>query len=533
MLTLFISIGIGLATLTALAFSTHPSRSVYITTYDLLLPFEPYVRSNNTGKITLGLDHNISDTQAVIDEIKGSLSPPEGANITVLSLEYNSTENQCFADTSIISEPIRQILKHISSKFFFISIGIVTILYTITFVLALQRQNPRIRALKKSLNVLSRFDTNSSSKRTTKQTDSPVAAPSNTTTGPPRTRTTPPKQNTTTRSDGKSKLNTKNSRSSQQYEMSRIIVNEDSDDQHPSVTLLQKTAKDPEQDPPVSASEGTSDDLPPDAEKCNGAKQVSFHIDQRRNILKKQRNMQFSLSSVSSDVDLAGNNDIHYKLPCPCSQTRQLLIKFHFAGPSSYLHRWLCCCCYWKNRAMANRHRPSNQSTMEDEASNILPSPVPPAHSSSIHSETLKRQLHQHRLKQIRMASTFLIITVSFVLLYLPSILNAEQIIRSPMTVYYLYLCTHALNPLIYCFMNPSLRAYVVSMFKCRSRREQSSFKTKARLQSFVERWRFTRRTLVLHFFSFAYRIRFFVVPIVVLVLIVVIECEWKTPFVL
>jgi hypothetical protein len=115
---------------------------------------------------------------------------------------------------------------------------------------------------------------------------------------------------------------------------------------------------------------------------------------------------------------------------------------------------------------------------MEDEPSRILTTAASPSNTINQHhtsnSDVLRKQLYRHRLKQIRMASTFLLITVSFVLFYLPSILTAERMIKSPIMIYYLFLCTHALNPLIYCFMNVSLRAYVRSMLKCQTKPKQS-----------------------------------------------------------
>jgi len=36
-----------------------------------------------------------------------------------------------------------------------------------------------------------------------------------------------------------------------------------------------------------------------------------------------------------------------------------------------------------------------------------------------------------------------------------------------------LYLCTHALNPIIYCFMNMNLRAYAFSMLRCRKKQRR------------------------------------------------------------
>ncbi len=481
-MTLFISIGIGLGTLTALAFSTQPLRKNYLANYDLLLPNESSIRTNNEMEVFLEPDQNCSLSSDTINLVTEQLSIPDGANITLLNLAYISTSERCFADTSIIPETLREVLKHVSNKVFYTLIGIVTIFYTITYVLVLHRQNPRIRALKKSLNVLNQFDSYPPKKSNQQVIDSIVLIRHPLSLSVPST-----KQPTTTILNEVNSLNenllskqisTKSpiNNYEQQYEMSKFINNDDSDDQSlPVPTMRRKTTKrkkkaqpQPQQQQHICISENTSDELPPSTEKLNGSKQVSFQIENHHNTVTNEQNKRLSISAVCFNGDLDSNNDMYYKLPCPCSTKRHLLIKFHFVRPPLEFSKCLCCCCIKKSRSI--KHHPSITSQTEDETVTILPPTVQQSHVPTSNSDTLRRQLHQHRLRQIRMASTFLIITVSFVLFYLPSILNAERIMKSPIMIYYLFLCTHALNPLIYCFMNPSLRAYVISMFNCRTR---------------------------------------------------------------
>ncbi|CAF4567491.1 unnamed protein product [Rotaria sp. Silwood2] len=487
LLTLFISIGIGLGTLTALAFSTQPNKKNYLANYDFIEANGSYV-TNNQKEISLDVDQNSSFSPNMINSINEHLSISDGANLTNFTLQYKSTTLRCFADTSIISENLRDLLKHVSNKVFFTLIGIVTIFYTITFVLALHRQNPRIRALKRSLNVLNKFDSYPSTRSNERATDSIVSVePPLYSSGTMATTTTAVSSKQATiilnkfnHSDdnllSKQTLNKAGSITDEkQYEMSNFINNDDSDDQNnSSPLLLRKTVKHEDktqQDHHISISDGISDDLQPSTEKIHGTKQVSFRIDSHRNTLNNEPNQHYSTSSSFFNGDVNVNNDMYYKLPCPCSTTCQLLIKFHFARPSSQLNRWLCFCCI-KNKSSSNHHSSIGNQT-QDETTKVLTSSIQGNRTTASNSETLRKQLHQHRLKQIRMASTFLIITVSFVLFYLPSILNAERIIKSHIMVYYLYLCTHALNPVIYCFMNPNLRAYVMSMFHCRTRQKE------------------------------------------------------------
>ncbi|CAF4542297.1 unnamed protein product [Rotaria sp. Silwood1] len=461
LLTLFISVGIGLGILTALAFSSLPYREFYLANYTVILPNEPHLLKADSQKISIEFTQKDVLMHDLINTIHEQVPISVDANITNVSLSYISTNGRCFADTSIISETTREILRHTSNKFFFISIGIVTILYTITFVLALQRQNPRIRALKKSLNVLNKFNSNTLNDRQISnhqeqlRNDSIISSYSGI---------------YTSIQNKSSNIELKNvpTHDNQQYAMSTFISNDEFNDQNIS--------NEPKNDFQISISETASDDLQASTEKLSNIKQVSFQVEQNDNVTTNDDKQQLSFMTNSFDTDLNQNTETYYKLPCPCSSTRHLLIKFHFIQPTFDIHQWLfcCCCCCIRKSSISNDHQLSILSSNEDETSTILPPALPNAHPQQpliSNSAILKKQLYRHRLKQIRMASTFLLITVSFVVFYLPSILNAERYIKSPLMIYYLYLCTHALNPIIYCFMNRSLRAYVFRMLKCRTKR--------------------------------------------------------------
>ncbi|CAF0749313.1 unnamed protein product [Adineta steineri] len=463
LLITFISIGVGLGLLTALAFSSSPYRVVYLANYTLIPSNQSFMIKNDAQKISITNEQKNVPSFKLTDLMHEQLSIPVTINITDINLTYVSTHDVCFADTSIISETIRDILRHISNKFFFISIGIVTILYAITFILALHRQNPRIRALKKSLNVLNKFD----------------SYPSNNHHHHQQINSHPVKQRTdslassysplvASRKIKQSLIDSKclSANDNQQFEMASF---NSSNEEHDVLT-------EPKTDFHRSISEGQSDDLQVSTEKFSNMKQVSFQVAHSEDPLINNDKQHLSSRSNSSDIDLDRNNDTYYKFPCPCSTTRQLLIKFHFAQPTLDINQWLCYCCMKKSKS-SNDKQITEIHPLEDEAATILPPHLPSnqyhQRTSISNSEILKRQLHRHRIKQIRMASTFLLITVSFVLFYLPSILNAERYIKSPLWIYYLYLCTHALNPIIYCFMNVNLRVYIISMLKCQTKQRR------------------------------------------------------------
>ena len=369
------------------------------------------------------------------------------ANITNVNSTYTSTPNRCFADTSIISETMREILRHISNKVFFISIGIVTIFYTISFVLALHRQNPRIRALKQSLNVLNKFHAPPSAYRQSRGL-SIVSA------------------NSALCSTAKVKRTIIESKNTLENEYQQCSM--------PSTISYdaiekQELVDEPNNDLAISTSVIPLDDLRMPSEKLRHTKRVSFQNEYSDDMLTNDNKQPLSFLSNSCDTDFAQNTKTYYRIPCPCLTTRQLFIKFHFTQPALNINQLSCCRCIKKSRP-SDDHQLSNINSTEDET---LPLPNASHRQSSIsNSEILKKHLFQYRIKQIRMALTFLLITVSFVLFYLPSILSAERYIKSPLMIYYLYLCTHALNPMIYCFMTQSLREYVFAILKCQRKRK-------------------------------------------------------------
>ena len=154
-----------------MAFSTQPFRKLYLAHYELTPSNKSFIKTY-TQEIVLSSNQNSSLSSDTINLVAEQLTIPTGSNITILSLEYKSMVEHCFADTSLISESLRDLLKNVSNKVFFTLIGIVTLFYAITFILALHRQNPRIRALKKSLNVLTKFDSYSSTKLNQQKYDS-------------------------------------------------------------------------------------------------------------------------------------------------------------------------------------------------------------------------------------------------------------------------------------------------------------------------------------------------------------------------
>lgn len=460
MLTLFLLIGIGSGILVALAFASIPYRESYLANYQFIESDERQIIRNGSHEISLELDKRNLSLWELIETVQELVPLPPLANITHANLTYLATHETCFADTTIISETVRDILRHISNKLFFISIGIVTIFYAIIFILALQRQNPRIRALKKSLSVLNKFNARSSNER-------PSIA---------EHRPTKPHIDSVASyypldTSGKARVSLIDSnglaaKHNSQYEMASFISNDDLDDQQNGTNL-------PKQDSQHCRLDLTGDDLQVSNEKYPNMKQVSFQVQNHDD----QQQVPFLIDSCP--VNAEENNGTLYKFPCPCSTTRQLLIKFHFAQPKVDLNQWLCFCCV-KKRSPIDHRQGSIITTIEDEPSTVLTSSTSPTHHSSqpSHSEIIRKQLYRHRIKQIRMASTFLIITVSFVLFYLPSVLTAARIIKSPILIYYAFLCTHALNPIIYCFMNMNLRAYVFSMFRCRKVHKNRSLST-------------------------------------------------------
>ena len=50
------------------------------------------------------------------------------------------------------------------------------------------------------------------------------------------------------------------------------------------------------------------------------------------------------------------------------------------------------------------------------------------------------------------------VVTVAFIIAYLPSWLMAFQVIDFNVIIFYVYFSNHIVNPIIYAFMNPAFR---------------------------------------------------------------------------
>ena len=323
--TFLILIGIVLGVFTALAFSSTPVEREYLINVTYLNV--AHVHNHTVRRIRLAFGSENSTSLADLTRpIFDSLEIPVGATVTNISLVYQATIKRCFADTSIISESNREILRHTSNKLFFISIGIVTILYTITFILALRQQNPRIRALKKSLHVLNQFDSQPSTHQSQRTNSLPLSY------SVPREGTAAQAESTTLLvHDGQNNV-------------------DNSDETH----ALDSSTK--QHESRVSLSEGTSDDIHTSREKIHPTKRVSFQIQS----IDEQGKPHLDASSTA----LATQSDTYYKLSCPCSTTRQLFIKFHFAQPTLSLNQWLCSCC--------PKRSPSSSPSLGDLQSSII-----------------------------------------------------------------------------------------------------------------------------------------------------------------
>ena len=61
-------------------------------------------------------------------------------------------------------------------------------------------------------------------------------------------------------------------------------------------------------------------------------------------------------------------------------------------------------------------------------------------------------------LANIRTAVMLFVVTVAFIIAYLPSWLMAFQVIDFNVIIFYVYFSNHIVNPIIYAFMNPAFR---------------------------------------------------------------------------
>lgn len=89
-------------------------------------------------------------------------------------------------------------------------------------------------------------------------------------------------------------------------------------------------------------------------------------------------------------------------------------------------------------------------------------------------------RLHGHRLsiksfkdtslfQNMKMAGMLFVVAIVYILTFIPAMLMASDIITLFLPIFYLYYANNAVNPIIYCFMNPNFRADIRAFLKLRT----------------------------------------------------------------
>ena len=86
---------------------------------------------------------------------------------------------------------------------------------------------------------------------------------------------------------------------------------------------------------------------------------------------------------------------------------------------------------------------------------------------------TLKEK---YLLANIRTALMLFVVTLVFILAFLPSWLMAHGVVRFHAVVFYCYFAYNVSNPIIYAFMNPTFRKELQEVLCCRGLRNRTSF---------------------------------------------------------
>jgi len=74
-------------------------------------------------------------------------------------------------------------------------------------------------------------------------------------------------------------------------------------------------------------------------------------------------------------------------------------------------------------------------------------------------------------MANLKTAAMLFVVTVVFVVTFLPAFLMALNIIPHNMVIFYLYFANNVANPVIYSFMNQNFRADLQRIFLRQSRR--------------------------------------------------------------
>jgi hypothetical protein len=96
----------------------------------------------------------------------------------------------------------------------------------------------------------------------------------------------------------------------------------------------------------------------------------------------------------------------------------------------------------------------------------------PPTQSSILRRMSLSHSKHAISTKDIRTAFMLFVVSFLYIVFYLPSItatyfvyFSRNQQITPNLYITYLYFSNSAINPMLYCFLNPNFRNDLVKLF--------------------------------------------------------------------
>ena len=90
----------------------------------------------------------------------------------------------------------------------------------------------------------------------------------------------------------------------------------------------------------------------------------------------------------------------------------------------------------------------------------------------TIHRQGTRKSVREKtRLANIKTAGILFIVTIVFIIAFLPSWLMAVRAISPNMIVFYMYFCYNVANPIIYAFFNHAFQKEVKGMLKCKSKK--------------------------------------------------------------
>lgn len=91
-----------------------------------------------------------------------------------------------------------------------------------------------------------------------------------------------------------------------------------------------------------------------------------------------------------------------------------------------------------------------------------------PSNGSSRAAPTSRTRLERMRMANIKTALMLFVVTLVFIISFLPAWLIALEIVKLPVIVFYMYFFYNVVNPIIYAFMNQTFRAELQKLFACR-----------------------------------------------------------------